>query len=555
MSSEVLGKIRSHLAYVQQAPLADWLIAGFHPSVETRVPYCISNRVWKMQRLYQLIQYVAPIVGLAGITMIIIGVQGAPRNWTLVQQSLPLVILALVFRPQRGHPMYDLMGMQGRSRRPAVKPEDTPEAKEAKAFLAEVMEQNLAVLAHEPGDLAHHTAPAKLVPLLPGAKERSRSWIGGAPMLPEDMEWPQVNSLPMLFVAQVALDELPEGIWGGLAPRDGWLAFFMPSEGRVDDDSRVFHLTGPVEPRDWPDVPHSFYFGTSGDKAREALAAVGFSVAPHPPRFPVAVQRHEGSTERRRSVEADDNQRFAIQEDYDPRSLIYRPFDTISARGFVASLLAGQHQALKILAGDIERTERNLQKSENAEDQAEMRKSLANDQQERATRDAAVAALEDVHSRLVARPDSLLDTGATDALIAELDQIEIRRPQRTDDGTKWISHSVIDEFWARSVSREVFEIQLQEAMRTHPERVSDSTRARYERLWRFDQEHQYATMGGPVHSGFIYSRARNPAFLLEVPSSDLVGWMFGDVASLGMFIDPSDMKAGRWDKAWGDILN
>lgn len=62
-------------------------------------------------------------------------------------------------------------------------------------------------------------------------------------------------------------------------------------------------------------------------------------------------------------------------------------------------------------------------------------------------------------------------------------------------------------------------------------------------------------MGGPVHSGFIYSRARDPAFLLEVPSSDLVGWMFGDVASFGMFIDPKDMKAGRWDKAWGDILN
>ncbi|WP_037309745.1 DUF1963 domain-containing protein [Ruegeria halocynthiae] len=487
--------------------------------------------------------------------MMIFGIQGTPRNWTLVQQSLPLVILALVFRPRRGHPMYDLMGMQGSTRRPARRSEDTPEAKEAKTFLAGVIEQNLAVLAHEPGDLAHHAAPAKLVPLLPGAKERSRSWIGGAPMLPEDMEWPQVNGLPMLFVAQIALDELPEGIWGGLGPRDGWLAFFMPSEGRVDDDSRVFHLTGSLASRDWPDVPHSFYFGTSGDKAREALAAMGFPVAPHPPRFPVAIRRHEGSTETRRSVKSDDNQRFAIQEDYDPRSLMYRPFDIISARGFVASLLSGQHQALRSLGRRTERSERNLQKSENAEDQAKMRLSLTNDQQECATRDAAVSALEDVYNRLLARPDGALDTGATDALIAELDEIKVRQLKRTDSGIEWKSHSVIDEFWARPVSRDVFEMQLQEAMRMHPDRISDATRARYERLWRFDQEHQYATMGGPVHNGFIYSRARNPAFLLEVSSSDLVGWMFGDVASFGMFIDPKDMKAGRWDKAWGDILN
>ncbi|WP_170327303.1 hypothetical protein [Ruegeria arenilitoris] len=68
-----------------------------------------------MQRLYQLIQYVAPIVGLVGITMIIIGVRGKPQNWALVQQSLPLIILALVFRPRPGHPMHELMGMRGSS--------------------------------------------------------------------------------------------------------------------------------------------------------------------------------------------------------------------------------------------------------------------------------------------------------------------------------------------------------------------------------------------------------------------------------------------------------
>ncbi|WP_170403022.1 DUF1963 domain-containing protein [Ruegeria arenilitoris] len=509
-----------------------------------------------MQRLNQLIQYVAPIVGLVGITMIIIGVRGTPQNWALVQQSLPLLILALVFRPRPGHPMHELMGMRGSSRnKPSEKAEDTPEAKEAKAFLAEFLEHNLAVLEHEPGELPHHAAPVKLVPLLPGAKEQGRSWIGGSPMLPEAMEWPQANGRPMLFVAQIALDELPDGIWGDLGPRDGWLAFFMPSEGRIDDDSRVFHLTGPVATRAWPEVPHPFYFGTRGDEAREALAAVGFPVAPHPPRFPVAVRPHDGSPPSVRSNSSDDSQRFTIQREYDPRSLIFRPFDTTSARGFVASLLSGQRQALDSLGRNTERMKRELQQSENDESQARTQASLAAAQEERASRDAAIAALEDIHSRLLAEPDAAMDTIAVDDLIAELDGLEVRRPRKRDDGVEWLPHLVIDEFWARSVSMKVFEMQVQEAMRTHPGDVSDATRARYETLWRFDQENEYATMGGPVHHGFTYSRARNPVFLLEVPSSDLVGWMFGDVASLGMFIDPEDMKAGRWDKAWGDILN
>lgn len=509
-----------------------------------------------MHRVLYLIQYVAPIVGLVGITMIVIGLNGTSLDWTLVKQSLAFIVFAIVFRPRPDHPMYTIMGMQGsRRRRPAEKPEATAKAAEAKAFLAEFIEHNLAVLEHDPGNLPHHSAPAKLVPLLPGEKDQCRSWIGGAPMLPDDMAWPQANGQPMLFVAQIALNELPDCIWGGLAPRDGWLAFFMPTEGRIDDDSRVFHLTAPVAIRDWPEVPHTFYFGTGGDKAREALAEVGFSVAPHPPRFPVVIRQYDGSTEGRRPIEPDNNERFAIHEDYDPRSLNFRPFDTASARGFVASLLSGQRQALKNLGRDIEHSERNLQKSEDADGQTKMRQHIADALEERATRDTAIAALEEIHSKLLTRPDCVLGASETDALIAELDRFKVRRPKRTKEGVEWVSHSVIDEFWARSVSRDIFEMQVQEAMRMHPERVPEATRARYETLWRFDQNREYATMGGPVHKGFIYSRARNPVFLLEVPSSDLVGWMFGDVASFGMFIVPEDMKAGRWDKAWGDILN
>lgn len=62
-------------------------------------------------------------------------------------------------------------------------------------------------------------------------------------------------------------------------------------------------------------------------------------------------------------------------------------------------------------------------------------------------------------------------------------------------------------------------------------------------------------MGGGVHNGFCYSQARDPVFLLELSSSDLVGWVFGDFTRIGVFISPGDLAAGRWEGAWGDILN
>lgn len=58
-------------------------------------------------------------------------------------------------------------------------------------------------------------------------RKRARSRFGGRPDLPAGMEWPRRNGAPMAFVAQVALDELPEGDpeFFGLPPQ-GMLYFF-----------------------------------------------------------------------------------------------------------------------------------------------------------------------------------------------------------------------------------------------------------------------------------------------------------------------------------------
>ncbi|MEC3863180.1 DUF1963 domain-containing protein [Mesobacterium sp. TK19101] len=58
-------------------------------------------------------------------------------------------------------------------------------------------------------------------------QQPSDSWLGGLPSLPADTQWPQTETgAPDRFLAQIALADLPAGVWAGLGPRDGWLVFF-----------------------------------------------------------------------------------------------------------------------------------------------------------------------------------------------------------------------------------------------------------------------------------------------------------------------------------------
>lgn len=81
----------------------------------------------------------------------------------------------------------------------------------------------------------------------------ARSWFGGLPRLPEGVAWPRSVSSerptrgerPLHFLAQICCADLPAALWGGLGPREGWLALFVdPNHGTMDEPDAlcVLHL-------------------------------------------------------------------------------------------------------------------------------------------------------------------------------------------------------------------------------------------------------------------------------------------------------------------------
>jgi hypothetical protein len=81
--------------------------------------------------------------------------------------------------------------------------------------------------------------------------EPPRSWLGGLPMMPEDVPWPvgpsrehpEHGETPLHFIAQIACADLPAELWGGLGPREGWLLLFVNAqEFEFDDNPNAVQL-------------------------------------------------------------------------------------------------------------------------------------------------------------------------------------------------------------------------------------------------------------------------------------------------------------------------
>lgn len=122
------------------------------------------------------------------------------------------------------------------------------------------------------------TIPARL-------DEEPRSWIGGRPRLPESIEWPcaveperpGAGPVPLNFVAQLACEDFPADLWGGVGPRSGWLLFFLNPRDSVGDDPRLFKVLhidelGPerAPPAGTPPVHDEVYAGADYRHVRSA---------------------------------------------------------------------------------------------------------------------------------------------------------------------------------------------------------------------------------------------------------------------------------------------
>ena len=76
-------------------------------------------------------------------------------------------------------------------------------------------------------------------------------------------------------------------------------------------------------------------------------------------------------------------------------------------------------------------------------------------------------------------------------------------------------------------------------------------------IWQFDALHERGAMGN-APAGHVYT-PHGPAtpnvVLLELRTSSMVGWMWGDTYSIVLFINRNELAKGKFDNVTYEITN
>jgi hypothetical protein len=400
-------------------------------------------------------------------------------------------------------------------------------------------EAALETIAADAGKEAHRierdqgeAVALRLLPQIPPRDAIStNSWLGGRPRLAAGMEWPRIDDQPADFLAQVDCAALPPGLWGGLGPRDGALAFFIHRRKAV---VRVLHLrdTGlPVAP------PFALndaegWFGPHGGLEQGDLAPFAVRAFPEWPVDLVAVR--PGDADPRDAADAYRADSEQSDRDYDIADPAFHPFDWASMTAMVA--------LLEMRLGRLE---------QDAHDAADPCAAINRDACERAREIIAI-----VHES--AARDAFSPGDAT-AVMAALHAIRWARAVRAidpDSGAERIAvatlplttHCPSADLWVEDYRMILFD-RAKHAWCADPANLSAPARAFFEPRWRAMASRAIAAAGGePLCDLPDFDRDRE-LILLELPSSGLMSRRFADGRTLVVTIARADLAIGDLSKA------
>lgn len=113
------------------------------------------------------------------------------------------------------------------------------------------------------------------------AGESSRSWLGGAPALPDGYRWPESDAVPLSFLAQIDLADVAAAGGPDWLPKDGTLLFFYEGQdlGPTSDDWKVVHFTATtaLTPSPFPsDLPKTLQLASYPVGFEAVLSLPGF---------------------------------------------------------------------------------------------------------------------------------------------------------------------------------------------------------------------------------------------------------------------------------------
>lgn len=360
-----------------------------------------------------------------------------------------------------------------------------------------------------------------------------KSWIGGRPHLPADMEWPRIDGQDGDFLAQIVCSDLPADLWDGLGPRLGTLAFFTnPDTGAAT----AVHLSDDGAPRDPPRSVGPAYFQPWRIDTAELMP---FAIRAFP-EWPVdLVPAQPGE-----AAGTDDDAELLFASDYDIADPAFHPFDW-------GTMLA--------MAEILENRMARLAVDGAAPDDASDELAQAIAEAAEINREAQVRASEiiDIIHESAGQGVRFSPADAT-AVLAGLHAIRWASvttesdPETGEDRVEATTlpltrHHPTDDLWVDAYRAVLFD-RLKHAYAARPDSLSPAARAVFEPLWEAMAARETAAMGHfPTRLREGFDAERDVA-LLELPASGLRSIGPRNQGSLLLAIRKVDLAAGDFSK-------
>lgn len=422
------------------------------------------------------------------------------------------------------------------------------------------------------------TVAVRLVAQIPPRTDEARtSWLGGRPRLDPGARWPEIREVPGDFLGQIACADLPRDLWDGLGPRQGSLAFFIHPR---DGDIAVVPVAEDGEPMDPPHPPDAggSFFAPAGGLRFGDLMPFTRHAFPEWPVDLVAVGPEAPGAADDAPGDDDDPAHRLHRAGYDIADPAFHPFDWALMRAMVDILAMRIERFWREVDGpspiDTQRAsvERRLAQHDagtrdplGREGLVAMRDTLdalhaATDAARAANREARARAEEIV--AIVRDSAGRLSFSASDAaaVMEALRAIRWTKVNRKPDpegrpGAELVErltlplteHHPDAPLWVHDYLAIWFD-HAKHAYAADPAALPAAARARFEPWAR---ELAAREMPGIGHVPRRYVRdydADSHATLLELPSSGLMSWSFGDTDPLVLTMRKADLAAGRWDR-------
>ena len=381
--------------------------------------------------------------------------------------------------------------------------------------------------------------------------------------MPDNVEWPELDGSPAIFRAQIDCRTLPPGIWDNRGPKKGWLCFFSSAENLGNVRILHNHEMGQPRPSNAP-IDDRWLISDLGERWLSELQPLNRQL----PRWPLRTEQREAQWKGRK-YKAEPNLRMDfVVKDANLTDPDYLPFDQLSAHALIDAAGVTLEDSISYLEERIQylttvRDEFKKQPPKEALPNEESREAELPEEElpEEELPENLLAAAEE---RLAALAEQLIEQRRlTDWLndrvtTSEIDTTTLAEIRAFSVTLGFAAHDEKYEHLLKNLTVG-YASRLETYARTlytqNPDALPHALREKLTRVWEFDAAYETASMGGPISEGFSYDAYLGAVQLLRLPTSNLLGCEFGDLAEWGIFIPPEALADQDWSKAWGSVSN